>query len=313
MSFKKTLFIFLPFLCFWLIDFYSKAWFVANQSSHLKLFLFHLSYYENHGIILGSFSNLPLILRTVFLTTMGISIVASFPLINYLIEFRSKKLLFGLSCIFSGILGNVVDRIIYGFVVDFVYFKSNFFNSPVFNFADFIQWIGYAFLLSGIVSEINFQIKDNEYRKSNWVNHKFQFTFVVSVFSLYLFISVIFFAFSFTFFKYSLIEFNNAADIVMNEYLTPFMITYFSLIAFIGLVILSFAKTMSHRIAGPIYAMSRYLNDTLNGKKYPFKLRTKDHFKDLEEPFTKINERINQIENENEIKEKTDDQKQNAA
>ena len=47
---------------------------------------------------------------------------------------RQKLLCISLAMIFGGALGNAVDRIAYGFVVDFI--ETTFINFPVFNIAD---------------------------------------------------------------------------------------------------------------------------------------------------------------------------------
>ncbi|MBP9682959.1 MAG: signal peptidase II [Bacteriovorax sp.] len=291
---RKFILTYLPFIIFWVIDFYSKSWF-SNIPGPFSFGSLHLAYYENHGVVMGTFSKLPLILRTVFLSTIGITLVASFPLLISLVDFKTKRMIFGLSCLFSGILGNVTDRIIYGFVIDFIYFKNSNFTTPVFNIADAVQWVGYLFVAIGLYAEINYHMPDNERRRSGWINHKFQIKFCAIIFALFFAVSSIFFAFSFTFFKYTLIGIGTGRDVLTTEYLIPYSITFASLHAFLGLVVLAIGKTVSHRISGPIYSMARYLKHTLEGKHYPFKLREGDQFKELERPFTELNQEIIQL------------------
>lgn len=59
---------------------------------------------------------------------------------------KNKLELLALSCILSGAIGNVIDRVRLGFVVDFiqVYYKSHSF--PVFNIADSTICIGACLL-----------------------------------------------------------------------------------------------------------------------------------------------------------------------
>lgn len=49
---------------------------------------------------------------------------------------------------------------------------------------------------------------------------------------------------------------------------------------------------MSHRIAGPLYAFERFLDDTLEGKNVELKLRSGDQFKHLEELAVTIKQRL---------------------
>jgi signal peptidase II len=61
---------------------------------------------------------------------------------------RSKVLLAaGLSLVLGGALGNVVDRIRLGYVVDFIHFHWDRAYFPAFNVADSAITVGAAFLL----------------------------------------------------------------------------------------------------------------------------------------------------------------------
>jgi signal peptidase II len=51
-------------------------------------------------------------------------------------------------------------------------------------------------------------------------------------------------------------------------------------------------KVISHRIAGPLYAFEKFLDDILVGKDRSLKLRSGDDFKHLEELAEKIREEI---------------------
>lgn len=57
-----------------------------------------------------------------------------------------KYKLFDITCvlILSGAIGNLIDRIVYGYVVDFLYFEL--IDFPIFNFADCCVVIGAALL-----------------------------------------------------------------------------------------------------------------------------------------------------------------------
>jgi signal peptidase II len=69
---------------------------------------------------------------------------------NYLIE------LIGLSLILGGAIGNGVDRLYYGYVVDFIDLHLNSFHWPAFNFADTFITIGaITFFLSLIIDKKN--------------------------------------------------------------------------------------------------------------------------------------------------------------
>lgn len=100
--------------------------------------LFSLTYVENKGAAFGMLSNA----RWIF-------IVFTIVVIIFLIVFlfykkpKSKLINASLVLIIGGGIGNLIDRIFYGYVVD--YLSLSFF-SPVCNFADYCVTIG-AFLL----------------------------------------------------------------------------------------------------------------------------------------------------------------------
>ena len=105
--------------------------------------LFRLDFVKNYGAAFNIFSG-----SRIFLSL--ISIIFSILLI-YLI-FRKNTLnsldLYSYSFILGGTIGNGIDRIYKGFVVDFI--NLNFINFPVFNIADISINIGFIFLLYNI-------------------------------------------------------------------------------------------------------------------------------------------------------------------
>jgi signal peptidase II len=61
------------------------------------------------------------------------------------LKYRFK--LISLTLILSGAIGNLIDRIVNGFVVDFISFHYQDFYWPIFNFADIFISIGVVLLL----------------------------------------------------------------------------------------------------------------------------------------------------------------------
>ena len=115
--------------------FYNKKLFINKD-----FLLFKLDFVKNYGAAFNIFSG-----SRIFLSL--ISILFSILLI-YLI-FRQNNLdsfdLYSYSFILGGTMGNGIDRIYKGFVVDFI--NLNFINFPVFNIADISINIGFIFLL----------------------------------------------------------------------------------------------------------------------------------------------------------------------
>jgi len=118
--------------------FYNKKLFINKD-----FLLFKLDFVKNYGAAFNIFSG-----SRIFLSL--ISILFSIVLI-YLI-FRKNTLnsfdLYSYSFILGGTIGNGIDRIYRGFVVDFI--NLNIINFPVFNIADLSINIGFIFLLYNI-------------------------------------------------------------------------------------------------------------------------------------------------------------------
>lgn len=66
------------------------------------------------------------------------------------LSFRNRWLGVSLSLILGGALGNLLDRIIYGYVVDFIHFHVTNWNWPIFNVADTAITIGAIMLIIDI-------------------------------------------------------------------------------------------------------------------------------------------------------------------
>lgn len=88
---------------------------------------------DNRGGIFGIFPDGKIFF--IILSILALILIFIF-LLRY--QFNSYFLIFLISLIFSGIFGNLIDRIIYGFVIDFISVK----NFPVFNLSDSYITIG---------------------------------------------------------------------------------------------------------------------------------------------------------------------------
>lgn len=81
-----------------------------------------------------------------FFTVLGL--VASAVIVWMLRSHAGQRLFsFAVSCILAGALGNVMDRLLYGYVVDFLDFHWRGMHFPAFNVADSAITIGAACLI----------------------------------------------------------------------------------------------------------------------------------------------------------------------
>lgn len=113
----------------------------VNGPSEFLFGLFQFRYVENTGAAFSSFSD-----NTSLLTVLTVIILLACLI---LLCSRKIKYLFVNIClilVISGGVGNVIDRILYGYVVDFI--EPLFIDFAVFNFADCCITVG-AFMLIG--------------------------------------------------------------------------------------------------------------------------------------------------------------------
>ena len=106
--------------------------------------LFRLEFVKNYGAAFNIFSG-----NRIFLSS--ISIIFSILLIYLIFRKNSLNLfeLYSYSFILGGTICTGLDRILRGFVIDFI--NLNFINFPVFNIADISINIGFIFLFYSIL------------------------------------------------------------------------------------------------------------------------------------------------------------------
>ena len=97
--------------------------------------VFRLSYVENKGAAFGIGSK-STILLTLFSVLILIGVI--FALLKFKPQEKTAKI--SAALIIGGALGNIIDRVVQGYVVDFLDFYL--INYPVFNFADCCIVIG---------------------------------------------------------------------------------------------------------------------------------------------------------------------------
>ncbi len=79
---------------------------------------------------------------------IGIGIVATVIIVRLLkTHAHEPRMAWGLALVLGGALGNVIDRVVLGYVVDFLYFHYHGFAWPAFNIADSAISIGAAMLV----------------------------------------------------------------------------------------------------------------------------------------------------------------------
>ena len=139
---KKPLFFFIPVLLIVFFDQLTKILvkgsFSLGESKFVSSF-FSLTYIQNTGAGFGLLKGFNLLLVFVSVLVLGVIIYYY----HNKVEVKEKFLLIFLGLVFGGTLGNLIDRIAYGFVVDFI----NFSFWPAFNVADTAITVGVVGLI----------------------------------------------------------------------------------------------------------------------------------------------------------------------
>jgi len=119
---------------------------VKLQDSIALLPILDIVYLENTGAAFSILAQASGWQRWFFIT---LALVVSVTLMIWLRRIRSDQtiLAIGLSLVLGGALGNVIDRVMHGYVVDFIYFNWRTWDFPAFNIADTAISIGAACLL----------------------------------------------------------------------------------------------------------------------------------------------------------------------
>ena len=117
--------------------------------------LFNLTYIRNPGAAFGFLADADPMFRSVFF--IAVSVVAVIFIILVIRKIRTDELLstFGLSLILGGALGNLIDRIRFGEVIDFLDFYLGSYHWPAFNMADSAISIGALLLIWQIIRKKN--------------------------------------------------------------------------------------------------------------------------------------------------------------
>jgi len=114
----------------------------VNESISVIDKFFNITYTHNYGAAWSIFEG-----NTYLITIISFVIIAI--LIVYIIKSKviRKIDIIGYSLVIGGGLGNLFDRIVYGYVIDFLDFNIFGYNYPIFNIADTMIVVGIFILI----------------------------------------------------------------------------------------------------------------------------------------------------------------------
>lgn len=132
------------------LDQFTKLYIASHFKPYEMVPLIHnwlaLTYTLNPGAAFSLFATMPAEFRGIFFIVL--SAIAIVVLVVLLMR-GSTSLSYGIAfaSILGGTIGNLIDRLARGKVIDFIYFHHDSFSYPVFNIADSAITIGVAIII----------------------------------------------------------------------------------------------------------------------------------------------------------------------
>ena len=212
--------------------------------------------YFNKGISFGAFSDVVPTIRIVSLSVFfGAILLGAFIYIFYFLN-RSKlfNIRLKLLTFFAGVTGNGIDRTLNGEVTDFIILKP--LDSIVFNVADIFILLSGALFIWDLFHKADYIWYPEDKRKFPLVDQNFQFGFVKKLILMSVGGSLITAIFSYTVIHFIL------PDGQLNQTITLYLLTgFFGINIFFIIISFIFGIFMSHRYIGPIFGLSRFVDE----------------------------------------------------
>ncbi len=143
---KKIFFLALiVFICDQITKSVVSAYLEINQSIVVIKDIFNIKYINNSGASWGILSGNRILI-------IFFSLLALIILLRYMNSFKKNtRNNLGFGFLIGGILGNLSDRVFFGYVKDFLAFNVLGYDFPIFNLADSFIVLGVIFLIISVV------------------------------------------------------------------------------------------------------------------------------------------------------------------
>jgi signal peptidase II len=134
---------------FLIIDQISKQWVAGSMDLYQSINIlpfFNITYAQNHGAAFSFLADQGGWQRWFF---TSIAAIASIVFLVWLKRTPKEQYILAasLACMLSGALGNLIDRLLFGYVIDFLDFYVKGYHWPTFNVADSIIFVGAALMI----------------------------------------------------------------------------------------------------------------------------------------------------------------------
>ena len=149
-SIKKNISLIIIFFSIILFDQLTKIIVIKNFQLYesMSIFpLFNLTFVVNYGFAFGFLNNSSL--NQIIVICVIFSIIAYF--LYLLFKTQDQFFRFSLILVLSGAVGNFIDRVIHGFVIDFIDIYLGSYHWPAFNIADSSITLGFILIMFNIL------------------------------------------------------------------------------------------------------------------------------------------------------------------
>ena len=109
--------------------------------------LFNITYVRNTGAAFGFLAKASPMIRCTFLIAVTVAVILLIIYYIWKVRDEEKLFIFPLSLILGGAVGNLIDRVRFGDVIDFLDFYIGSYHWPAFNVADSAISIGAIILI----------------------------------------------------------------------------------------------------------------------------------------------------------------------
>ena len=121
---------------------------IVNQTFVIIKNFFSITLVHNIGAAFSILSG-----SRILLILIGIAAIIGLILYIRKLELVDDIDIFVYSLLIGGIVGNLIDRIVYGYVIDYLSFNFGNYFFPIFNFADICIVVSIIIILIGMIKE----------------------------------------------------------------------------------------------------------------------------------------------------------------
>ncbi|MCW5197643.1 signal peptidase II [Buchnera aphidicola] len=137
------------------IDYLTKSFIFKNFQIYNKIKIFNILnivYVKNYGFIFGWYAYKH-IWNYILINTINIIFIIIMILFTYYyILNKNSKNYYSILFLTIGFIGNTIDRIKYGYIIDFFDLHYKYVHLPIFNISDICIIFGYIFFLKNYIS-----------------------------------------------------------------------------------------------------------------------------------------------------------------